>query len=757
MIFMGPSLKGFQHGGGSNDRLNRCFAALLTGLLVVLPVSMVQASYLIPTAEATATIDGDLSEPLWDSALAITLDVETSPGENTAAPVKTTAFISRNNEYLYIGFMVEDPGADKIRASFRDRDTLISDDWAGVSLDTFNDERRSYEFYVNPFGSQMDAIYNDVLRKTDPSWDAIWYSAGKVTDSGYQVEIAIPFKSLRFPSSEEQQTWGIKLIRHYPRNVRHHLSDSPVNRSRNCKLCQYTKFSLQAIAPNDSKNIEITPSLVLSRSDARIPPGPDWRKVDTGTEPGLDISWNINTQNVLALTLNPDFSQVESDALQLDVNTPFALYYPEKRAFFLEGTDYFQTSVPTVFTRNVIDPDAGLKLTGKYNRHMYAAFVARDAVTSFIIPGPLYSSVGVIHNKGDSGVGRYRYDLGETSTIGVLATLRQSGDYYNRLLSIDGRYVINQQHSINYQLMESETRYPSDLAEEFDQPLGSFGGHGTFVRYEFKNRNWHSQLRYRNYSDGLRADMGFLSRVGYERKEFYTDRYFYGDEDNWWHTIRAHVNWTITHDSDNNMIRRGNELAVEVRGPLQSILYLNHANLSEFWDGVLYDEAFLEFYAEIRTGKKWIFQLSTVFGDEIDLANNRLADSANVAFWIQYIVSDHLSISTDFAFTELEYKNNRILTAFVNDLRVIYQFNLKHRLELTLQLQSTDKNQAMYNDPIEQTSKYLASRLVYSYKVNPRTVIYAGYSDNAIANDTISSLTRTERTAFLKLSYGFDI
>jgi hypothetical protein len=543
-------------------------------------------------------------------------------------------------------------------------------------------------------------------------------------------------------------------MRHYPRDVPHRLADVPQDRGRNCTLCQYAKYDLSAIPRTTSKGIEVTPTLSVLHSQRREP-GQSWDD-STDYEPGVDFAWNINTQNVLSATLNPDFSQVESDALLLDVNTAFALYYPEKRTFFLEGIDYFSTLEDLVFTRNVVDPDVGVKLTGKTGKHTYATFYARDTVTSFVIPGTLYSSWGFIDAESDDFVGRYRMDIGETSTVGALATSRQSGDYFNHVAALDGRWVFNEQNSLTWQVIKSETRYPEDLAEQHGQPIGTFDDDGIYLLYQFRNRDWNTRLFYRDYGDGLRGDMGFLTKVGYDRQGVLIDRFFYGDEDNWWHTIRAHVNWTVTHASDGTMIRRCNETAVEINGPLQSILYFNYANLSEYWDGVLYDGSFFEFYGETRPHRQWIVQVASIVGDRIDYANSRQADSVEFAFWVQYKPSDHLTMATDFAFNELEYRGSRIFTAWINDFRASYQFNLKHRLELTLQYQSVDRNPAMYDEAVAEIHNDLASRLVYSFKINPRTVFYAGYSDHAIETDQLGSLTSTDRTAFVKLGYGFD-
>ena len=152
----------------------------------------------IPRIDHSPKIDGILSVGEWDNATAINLNIETEPGYNTVAEVSTKAFLMEDGDVLYVAFVAEDNDIDQVRAFFRDRDGIWRDDRVGVVLDTFNDERRAYEFFVNPFGVQADRIYDDVNRNRDDSWNAIWQSAGKLNDKGYIVEMAIPFKQLRF-------------------------------------------------------------------------------------------------------------------------------------------------------------------------------------------------------------------------------------------------------------------------------------------------------------------------------------------------------------------------------------------------------------------------------------------------------------------------------------------------------------------------------------------------------------------------------
>ncbi|MEM7283492.1 MAG: carbohydrate binding family 9 domain-containing protein, partial [Pseudomonadota bacterium] len=211
-----------------------CSSAFKLYLSVVVSVLLTYPSHAqvlgdIPNTDQSIRIDGKLDEPAWKSGLRIVLDVETRPGENIDPPVETEAWLIEDGRRLLVAFKAYDPDPDKIRAYLRDRDSAFSDDFVGVVLDTFNDERRAFEFFVNPLGAQMDLIQDDVNDNEDESWDAIWESAGEITDFGYVVEVAIPFTQLRFPKTEDKQTWGIDVLRFYPRVDRHRISNNKLD------------------------------------------------------------------------------------------------------------------------------------------------------------------------------------------------------------------------------------------------------------------------------------------------------------------------------------------------------------------------------------------------------------------------------------------------------------------------------------------------------------------------------------------------
>ncbi|TNF70470.1 MAG: hypothetical protein EP299_14015 [Acidobacteria bacterium] len=235
----------------------RCRLTAIGLVLAVVPTgvwgqeetdSATDAVRIFEVARATSEIDidGVLDEPAWQEAVVIPLLYEYFPGNNIPPPVETEGLVTFDDSWLYIAFRAHDPEPGRVRAHLMARDeidTFVQDDHVTITLDTFNDERRAFQFRVNPLGVQADAIFSEVDGIEDYSWDMIWASAGKLTNEGYVVEVAFPFDQLRFQKTREAQTWGIELGRSYPRSSRHRITDSPRDRDRSCIICQFNKIS----------------------------------------------------------------------------------------------------------------------------------------------------------------------------------------------------------------------------------------------------------------------------------------------------------------------------------------------------------------------------------------------------------------------------------------------------------------------------------------------------------------------------------
>lgn len=710
----------------------------------------------LPRTTAKITIDGVMDEPVWQDAVRVTLDYETRPGENIAARVTTAVYLIEDGRNLYLAFDAEDPDPKAIRAYLRDRDTAWDDDFVGIAIDTFNDERRAFQFFANPLGVQMDATNDDVNQNEDESWDAIWSSAGQIHDKGFVVEMQIPLSQLRFPNTDGKQTWGYDLLRFYPRQHRYRLSNNPLDRNRNCYLCQLSKLQgLEGSEPG--RDLEIVPTVTAIQSDSTDEPGVEpMQSNGTDTEAGISVRWGITPDMTANLTINPDFSQVEADVAQLDVNERFALFFPEKRPFFLEGADYFNTTIDAVFTRTIADPDVGAKLTGKRNDHTFGLFAAQDAVTNLLIPGLFGSDATTVEEENTAFVGRYSLGFGEASSVGGLVTVRDGDNYHNYVGGIDGRWKINDQNSIQFQFLTSDTEYPVEVAEEFEQAIDSFDGDALAIEYEYDSRNWFGNVEYRDLSADFRADSGFVSRVGGDVQEVSGGRVWHGEEQNFFNRIVLHGEYETVHDEDGNMLERANSLRLNLNGPMQSFFQARITSAEEFWEGVDYDLDHYGLFGEFQPRGGLIVGLLARFGDKIDYSNDRLADTLYFEPFVNWNVNRNLLLRFRGVYSRLEtLDGEKIFDASVADTRLTWQFNLRSFVRLTVQYQDIEKNQAVYVDDVEAREKDVGRELLYSYKLNPQTVFFLGYSDRYVDNDDLNGLKASDRTWFMKVGYAW--
>ena len=412
--------------------------------------------YLVPKASSSIKIDAVLDEEAWKKALLLEIATEVWPLENKPAPVKTELLLTYDENNLYAAFRAYDPEPDKVRGRLRDHDSLGSDDWVGLILDTFNDGRRNMQFLVTALGVQTDGIGSP--SGEDYRWDGIWMSAGKITDYGFAVEVAIPFSTLRFQKKEGPQVWGLDAVRRYSREHRHHIGLFPRDRNNNCYMCQAVKIKdFEGAKPG--RNIEINPTLTGVQSDTRADfPTGDLRKDRQEADFGITSRLGLTPSISLSMTVNPDFSQVEADALQLDINEPFALYYQEKRPFYTEGQHYFDTRFRVVYTRTMREPVWGLKLTGEEKGNSFGAYVVRDELTNLIFPGSQSSDSTSLDLSSTAMIARYNRDIWENSSVGFLVTNREGEEYFNRVYGVDANFRIAPKDRINFQWMGSNTR-----------------------------------------------------------------------------------------------------------------------------------------------------------------------------------------------------------------------------------------------------------------------------------------------------------
>ncbi|UCG61418.1 MAG: carbohydrate binding family 9 domain-containing protein [Candidatus Zixiibacteriota bacterium] len=478
-------------------------------------------------APGEISVDGDLSDPGWRGAAEAGNFAEHQPGDQTQPPVDTRALITYDSDKLYVAFVCYD-NPKSVRASHCERDRNFSDDNVVLALDTYADAAWLYELVVNPYGVQGDLLWSR-SGDEDAGYDLIWESAGKITDSGYQVEMAVPFSSLRFPDKEEQ-VWMVDFWRNHPRDVLGQYSWAAYDRDEDCWPCQFgTVTGIRGV--RSGKGIEIIPAILGYQSGALEDPdnpGATFVNDDPDGEISVTGKYAIASDMVAEISFNPDFSQVEADPDQIDVNTNFALFYSERRPFFQEGSDLFGTIFNTVYTRSINNPDFTAKFTARKERTSVAYLMAHDEDSPIILPFEESSNI-LLGGKSISNIFRVRRTFGENSHGGIVLTDRRfEGGGSGTLLGIDGKAYLSKKYSLAWQAIVTHSEEPTDSSLTFDESYPafhtmtfddgrytagfngeSFWGHAGYLDLARATRNNYVGLTYYEYSPTFRSYNGF--------------------------------------------------------------------------------------------------------------------------------------------------------------------------------------------------------------------------------------------------------
>jgi Carbohydrate family 9 binding domain-like/Domain of unknown function (DUF5916) len=698
-------------------------ATLLLAATLAVPVE-------VRSTESPIRIDARLDEPAWAAATVIPVAYEWYPGDNVPAPVATEAMVAYDDRNLYVAFRARDPQPGRIRARYHEQDAATEDDLVGFYIDPFNDDRRAYQFRVNPLGVQIDAINSDVEATEDFTWDGIWDSAGAITSDGYVVEIAVPLQQLRIPSRGAVQTWGFMAIREWPRDVKHRLRSVMTDQNRNCLVCQFQ--DLHGIDTKTSgRNVEITPTVTGTNEDP--------------FDAGVSARWAITPGTSLQATINPDFSQVEADAAQLDVNTRFALFFPEKRPFFVEASDFFETRLPLVFTRTIADPAGGLKFTGKSGPHLYGALFARDEITNILIPGDESSDFAFLDSASTSAFGRYRAEVGKSATIGGLLASRRGEDYENTVVAADGYRRVTERDNVRVQVAGSRTSYPSTIDPELEQPEGSFNGHALRASYSHADAVWEWGGDYAELAPDFRADSGFISQVGVRQGEAYLQRRIRGGEDRWFRNLYIGGGVDSTHQFDGDWNEWGADLGMTYQGPRQTEISFNVAPNQEYFDGRTYHNFRHSISVSTQLSDDVNVYLAVNAGENIDFNNSRPADFVTINPGGSVNIGSRFRGELDWVWQRFDTQTGeRIFTVHLPQAKLLYHFSRRAFVRTVLQYQTVDFGASQERE--------LLTQLLFSYRWNAQTVVLAGYSDNYEGE---RDLSRTDRAVFVKLSYAW--
>jgi hypothetical protein len=702
----------------------------------------------IPSITTEPTIDGVINEEVWKDALPISLNYEISPGDNNTPTTATHVRVAHTQVAFLVSFIAEDPNPKEIRAHLRDRDQSYRDDFVGMMMDTFNDQRRAYEFFVNPLGVQMDLIKEEVTGNEDDSWDGLWTSAGRITERGYEVEIRIPFSTLRFNNTDSTRTWGISFFRARPRDKRYQIANQKVSRDANCFLCTFEKYEGFQGA-KQGRNLLIVPTVTTTNVETRSPADRKWTGEGVDISPGLDVAWAPTTNLTLNLTVNPDFSQVESDSSQIDLSSNFALYQQEKRPFFLEGADYFNFPFQVLYTRQIANPDAGIRLTGRSGAGTFAGLLARDATTQLLLPGPLGSNFTVMDQKSNVFAGRYRYDFSKELSVGLISTARTGTDYSNVVVGSDFNYQKGP-HTFSGEVMRSSSKYPVSLGLPEQEPAGNVYSLG----YSFNNRNYGFNTYYTKIDPGFRADLGFIGQVGYEKGLVGGSRAWYRDGKKI-HKIRLSGDYDVTYRYDGQMLESEWELNLNFNGPMQSSFGVVPLVRKRYWNGQMFNENYLRLLASFIPGPWLEIGGNVSNGRSIDLAASRIGRATISELWGTAAIGQGWMFNFSVYNQTLRRDGGKAFSASSYDGTLSWQIDPKQRVRLSMQGNQVDREPALYPFPIQRHSRNLAAQLIYSYKVNPRTALFIGGATGGYVSDKQSTLFQDSRGVFMKFSYAW--
>ncbi|HEV7682451.1 MAG TPA: DUF5916 domain-containing protein [Pyrinomonadaceae bacterium] len=483
----------------------------------ILPPEKAQPVKLVQFAKPPV-IDGKLDDEVWQSAPQFKDFYQWRPSDSSPASARTEVMAGYDSRFIYFAFHAYDD-VTKVRANVAKRDNIFDDDVVGLIIDTFNDKRRSYELFFNPLGIQQDGFLTEGAND-DFSVDIVMESKGMVTTDGFTVEVAIPFKSLRYEAGKDK-LWGLHILRFVKHADGETDSWMPISKDQSGLLSQAGHITgLEGISTE--RTLELIPSFTLSETGKRKRPLTAAQIAQGGrfvNEPikfdfGLTGKYSVTPQVTLDFAVNPDFAQVESDQLVVTANQRFPIFFDEKRPFFLEGIDIFRTQIAAVHTRTIVDPDYAAKVTGKVGRNTFGLLLASDnAPGNFSEDERPRVDSRFLDKNASVGILRLKRDVGKAdSFVGFLGTYRRFVDTNNLVGGFDGRFRVDKLTTFSWQVLGTRSRQPFFFPEQgqvFDRKENGFI---YAIDYNNDGRHFGHEFSMVGRTRYYQADVGFNRR-----------------------------------------------------------------------------------------------------------------------------------------------------------------------------------------------------------------------------------------------------
>ena len=696
-------------------------------------------------------IDGRLDDEVWRTATKITELVQQSPLDGAPATEATDIYIAYDRDQLYFGFHVHYKDPSIMRANRVDRDRAAADDLMTVYFDTYMDQQQAYDFDVNPYGVQGDGIISRTggfgpIPFADRTWDALFETAGQIVEDGYVAEMAIPFKSLRYPTPPEGQPhrWGFQIVREVKGKNRENQVWAPMSRDESSFLGQMGVLEGMTNL-STSRNIEILPTVTAIQYGAIDPTRPGFVNQRTDPDAGINLKYGITPNLTTDFTVNPDFSQIESDQPQIEVNQRFPLFFRELRPFFLEGAEIFSLPSPVtlVHTRTIVDPDYGLKLTGKVGAVSLGMVAANDRAPGNVddVDDPLFDQTAYTF------IGRALYDVYAQSTVGAIVTDREFLNSHSRLFDVDGNLRLDPTTVFRFRAVRT-------LHKELDSPEES--GHMLTARWVRTGRHVGWDLFLYQISPDLDTDVGFVRRTDVRQGSTMLSYRFWPET--WLINWGPRVSYVRNYDFDD-------VLQDENFGFSTYFQFARNMSLSgtvtrdlERFLGTDFESTRLRIQGRVSTSRTYQFGANFSTGDQVRYSDTPFLGRGR-AWGVNATLNPISRLQASLNLNASRLKDPRDDTE-VFDVKI-----LRARTDIQFTDRIALRNITEFNT-LDETFDF---NVLVNYRVNAGTVFYVGYDDHYQQADLIGQdrdgdgiddqlfftdeLRRTNRAIFVKLQY----
>jgi hypothetical protein len=717
-------------------------------------------TYTITRAKGPIVIDGTLNDEGWRDALRIERWYEINPGDNIEPPVKSIGYLTYDDKFFYAGFEFDDPNPKGIISPFGDHDYLQGNaDFGGLFLDTRNDGHTAYEFQVTAHNVQFDAVMDDNGGGENASPDFFWESATHITDHGWTLEIRIPFSSLRY-RNRDPQTWGVMLWRNYARDFRHQIMSVKQPRGSQCFVCRENSLTGLSGLPSGGHLIAAPYVTAAQAAHPAGDPGTPLVNDPLQHKVGIDVKYTPNADNTLDGTIRPDFSQIESDTAQISTNQRFALFFPEKRPFFLEGVELLSTPIQAVYTRTITAPDWGGRATGKLAGVNYTALVAEDAGGgSIVVPGPTASSFAPQDFQSTVFIGRARRDFGQSFASVLVADRENGADGHNRVMGPDVQWRVHNTETFVGQWLMSDTMTPNRPDANAAWTGNTMTSSAGQVSWSHNTPHYDAFTTYKEFGSGFRADSGFVPQVGYREQ--------YG-ETGW--TFRPHGFFSRVRTFvmlDQQQERDGGALIFHQITPAVGMdtLFNGFMQFRFVTDrvratDVTFPRRQFGFIATFSPTRRFTnLGVDGLVGQDTDFVNIRPGRGGHLNLNATINATEHLvfDLVANTAWLHVDDTvgvSRPLFTARVERVRANYTFTARSFVRLIGQYVSTDRDPALYRQSTAAHDGVFSGSALLAYKINWQSVLFVGYGDDR-ALDEQQRLQPSDRQIFVKLSYAF--